>query len=110
MSEVQQSFLGPGTSFEGKISFAGTVCVEGHFRGEIRADGTLLVAEAGTVDAAVHGRSLVVRGSVSGQVTAKESIEVAASGRLEGSVTTPRIRVEEGAVIQARLAMGEPRR
>lgn len=110
MSEVQQSFLGPGTSFEGKISFAGTVSVEGHFRGEIRADGTLLVAEGGSIEGSVQVRSLIVGGIVSGEVTAKERVEVAASGRLEGRVTTPRLRIDEGAVIQARLSMGEPRR
>jgi cytoskeletal protein CcmA (bactofilin family) len=108
MKDGLQTFLDSGTSFEGKISFTGSVRIDGHFRGSASADGTLIVGETGTIDAKLEVRSLIVRGSVVGEVTAKERVEVGPQGRLDGVVRTPRIRIDEGARLTARIEMGEP--
>lgn len=110
MKERLQTFLDSGTSFEGKISFTGSVQIDGHFRGSASADGTLVVGETGTIDAKLEVRCLIVRGSVVGEVTAKERVEVGPQGRLEGVVRTPRLRIDEGARLAARIEMGEPAR
>ena len=103
-----QTFLDSGTSFEGKISFTGAVRIDGHFRGTASADGILVVGETGTIDAKLDVRELLVLGSVVGEVTAKERVEVGPQGRLDGLVRTPRIRISDGAQVSARLEMGEP--
>ena len=110
MKDGLQTFLDSGTSFEGKISFTGSVRIDGHFRGSASADGTLIVGETGTIDAKLEVRSLIVRGSVVGEVTAKERVEVGPQGRLDGVVRTPRLRIDEGARLTARIEMGEPPR
>ncbi len=110
MKDGLQTFLDSGTSFEGKISFTGSVRIDGHFRGTATADGTLIVGETGTIDAKLEVRSLIVRGSVVGEVTAKESVEVGPQGRLDGVVRTPRLRIDDGARLTARIEMGEPAR
>jgi cytoskeletal protein CcmA (bactofilin family) len=108
MKDGLQTFLDSGTSFEGKISFTGSVRIDGHFRGSASADGTLIVGDTGTIDAKLEVRRLVVMGSVSGEVTAKEGVEVGPHGRLDGVVRTPRLRVDDGARLTARIEMGEP--
>ena len=108
MKAELQTFLDSGTSFEGKISFTGSVRIDGHFRGTASADGTLIVGETGTIDAKLDVHCLIVRGSVVGEVTAKERVEVGPQGRLDGVVRTPRIRIDDGARITARIEMGEP--
>jgi cytoskeletal protein CcmA (bactofilin family) len=105
-----QTFLDSGTSFEGKISFTGAVRIDGHFRGSASADGMLIVGETGTIDAKLDVRSLVVLGSVVGEVVAKERVEVGPQGRVDGVVRTPRLKISEGAQVSARIEMGEPRR
>ncbi len=107
MKDGLQTFLDSGTSFEGKISFTGSVRIDGHFKGTASADGTLIVGETGTIDAKLEVRSLVVRGSVVGEVTAKERVEIGPQGRLDGTVRTPRIRIDDGARVTARIEMGE---
>lgn len=110
MKDGLQTFLDSGTSFEGKISFTGAVRIDGHFRGSASADGMLIVGETGTLDAKLDVRSLVVLGSVVGEVTAKERVEVGPQGRVDGVVRTPRLKISEGAQVNARVEMGEPRR
>jgi cytoskeletal protein CcmA (bactofilin family) len=105
-----QTFLDSGTSFEGKISFTGAVRIDGHFRGTASADGMLIVGETGTIDAKLEVRELLVLGSVVGEVTAKERVEVGPQGRLDGIVRAPRIKIVDGAQVSARIEMGEPGR
>ena len=110
MKSDLQTFLDSGTSFEGKISFTGAVRIDGHFRGTASADGTLIVGETGTIDAKLDVRELLVLGSVVGEVTAKERVEVGPQGRLVGIVRAPRFKIVDGAQVSAKLEMGEPPR
>ena len=101
-----QSFLDNGTSFEGKITLVGLVRLDGQLKGEVDADG-LVIGESGRVEAKLSVRSLVVHGSVTGEITAKERVEVGPTGSIDGSVRTPKLKVVEGARINGKLAMGE---
>ena len=107
MKEELQAFLDVGTSFEGKVSFSGTVRMDGHFKGDGVAEGTLVIGETGTVEADLTVRSLVVRGSVVGNIVAKERVEVGPNGRIEGRIRTPQLKVHEGGRLSARIEMGE---
>ncbi len=108
MKEVkEESFVGRGAYFEGKLAFVGSVRIDGHLRGEIRGDGTLVIGETGVVEASVLVGSLILHGAASGQISAKERVEVGPRGRLDGAISTPRLAVAEGAVLTARVEMGE---
>lgn len=87
-----QSFLDNGTSFEGTIRLTGLVRLDGEFRGEVDADG-LVIGESGSVNARLSVRRLVVHGSVTGEIAAKERVEVGPTGSIEGSVSTPTLKV-----------------
>jgi cytoskeletal protein CcmA (bactofilin family) len=106
MSETQ-SFVGPGAFFEGKLSFSGVVQIDGHVRGDIRADGILVVGPSGVVEAEVEVASVIIRGTVVGQVSAKDRVEVHPTGRISGRVKTPRLIVQEGAELNTQIEMGE---
>ena len=101
-----QSFLDSGTSFEGKIALSGLVRLEGEFRGEVDAD-ALVVGKSGRVEAKLCVRSLIVHGTVIGEISAKERVVVGPTGSIEGSVRTPKLRVDEGARIAGKIEMGE---
>ena len=102
----------PSTSQAERKSFAITSIFFLPARGTLgsaSADGMLIVGETGTIDAKLDVRSLVVLGSVVGEVTAKERVEVGPQGRVDGVVRTPRLKITEGAQVSARIEMGEPR-
>jgi cytoskeletal protein CcmA (bactofilin family) len=107
VTESPPCVIGRGASFEGKISFSGEARIEGTTRGEVRGDGTLVIAKTGVVEANVSVDRLIVEGALRGEVRAKSGVEIAAGARVEGGLATPRLRVDDGAFLAARIEMGE---
>jgi cytoskeletal protein CcmA (bactofilin family) len=74
-------------------------------RGEVVAEGVLEVGEGATVSAQIEVDVLVVEGLVEGEVTARERVEVRATGRITAAVRTPRLVLDEGGSLEGRLIM-----
>lgn len=108
MGKDEIAYLGSDTMYEGRLSFKGTVRIEGRFTGDITSDGTLNVGK----DAQVHGTiavgELLLSGHFNGDVTAKRRVVVYASGVLEGTLQTPSLLTEEGGVIEGQITMRTP--
>ncbi len=78
---------------------------------EERAGYRDLVLEAGTrlrFRRALRCRDLTVRGRLSAQVESGGLVRVEAGGMIRGSVRAPRLAVEDGGGLKARLAVGAP--
>ena len=102
------SLLGMDSQFAGKLSFLGTVRIEGRFEGEVLAEGTLVVAAGGCVRGKIEVGTLIVTGGlVEAQVIAHNAVELAPPGQLVGDVTTPAFHIERGAVFRGRSIMPE---
>ncbi len=105
MTDEPRPFLDRGASFEGKLTFSGTLRIDGQLRGEARSTGRLVVGEPGIVQADLEVGDLIVLGTVVGVVRARGSVHVASTGRLEGSVEAKALSIEDGAFIEARFRM-----
>lgn len=102
------SLLGRGSEFSGKLSFFGTVRIEGKFDGEILSDDTLVVASGGEVRGKLDVGTLIVTGGlVEAEVNARTCVELHPPGRLTGEVKTPSFQIERGALFQGQCAMPE---
>lgn len=97
--------VGAGARFEGLFSFRGAARLEGHLDGEVVAEGMLWIGEAASVRAHIEVDELVVAGSVEGEIRARERVRLLASARVQGSIHTQRLAVEEGALFEGRLEM-----
>lgn len=103
------TILGKGSSFEGKLTFEGTVRIDGTFKGEIQTDGTLIVGETADVHANILAATVVVKGKIEGDVTAKESLSIQAPARVTGNLSTPNLMIEKGSFFQGHCSMsGKP--
>lgn len=97
-----RSALGPGTIIEGTFSFDTPVCIEGTLIGEVRSNSVLIVGDQATVNAKVKVGSLIVLGTVKGDVEATELVEIKGTGSLEGDVISERFAIEDGGWFQGR--------
>lgn len=97
--------LDKGCTFEGKLTFDGTVQINGDFRGEIFSDGTLVVGTEGRVNAKIAVDTLVVYGRVDGQIEAKSKIEMHVPALVSADIKTRNLSVEDGVVFQGNCQM-----
>lgn len=104
--EEFNTFLGKSTNFEGKLTFHGTVRLEGRFRGEIDGkNGTLIIGEQGIIDASILVSTIIVSGEVKGDIHAEDRIEIHPPARVFGDITAPIIVIDEGVVFQGSCTM-----
>jgi cytoskeletal protein CcmA (bactofilin family) len=100
------ALLGRGTRFEGKLWFRGRVRIDGVFRGEILSEETLVVGEGAEVAADIEADTVIVRGgSVTGNIRARQAIELYAPARVVGDLQAPAIFVDKGVVVDGRCTM-----
>ncbi|MDQ3489459.1 MAG: polymer-forming cytoskeletal protein [Acidobacteriota bacterium] len=99
-------FVGHGTTLTGETEFQAMLRVDGHLVGTVSSDsGTLIVGTNGQVDANVAVSSAMINGSVNGDIIATEKIQLGRTSRVIGNVQTPRLLVEDGAVLEGSCTM-----
>ncbi len=80
----------------GTLKFTGELTFEGKLEGEITSDGTLNLGDSTVVNGNINVGSVVVRGKITGNVTAKEKIEIKAKAELFGDIKATKLVIEEG--------------
>lgn len=108
MGKDEIAYLGSDTVYEGKLTFKGTVRIEGKYTGDIHSDGTLNVGKDAQVEGMLEVGELLLSGRFSGEITAKRRVVVYSSGVLEGVLQTPNLLTEEGGVIEGQIIMKNP--
>jgi cytoskeletal protein CcmA (bactofilin family) len=99
------TLLGRGSDFEGKLSFEGTVRIDGKLTGEIFSDDVLIIGEGAEVRAEINVGSIIVEGSVEGNINAKRSVELHTPGRVRGNIITPSLYIEKGVIFDGNCQM-----
>lgn len=100
------AYLGKGSRVTGKLNFEGTGRVDGQVEGEIAAQDTLIIGESAIVNAQISGATIILKGKVTGDITARKRLEIRAPGKLFGNVTTPSLVIQEGVIFEGHCSMG----
>lgn len=107
MARDEIAYLGSDTVYEGKLSFKGTVRIEGKFIGEIISDGTLNIGKDAQVRGTLSVGELLVSGHFNGEAAVKRRTVLYSTGVLEGRLQSPKLLTEEGAIIEGQVMMRE---
>ena len=99
------TLLGRGSEFEGKLTFEGTVRIDGKLSGEIFTDDVLVVGEGAEVSAEIDAGTIIIEGHVVGNVRAKRSVEIHAPGRVRGNIMTPSLFIDKGVIFEGNCKM-----
>ena len=101
------ALLGRGSEFDGKLTFEGTVRIDGKFTGTIVTRDTLVVGEGAQVSAEIACGTVVVHGEVSGNIRATASVELHQPARVRGNIETPALMVAKGVLFDGQCKMQE---
>jgi cytoskeletal protein CcmA (bactofilin family) len=94
------SFLSEGLIVHGNISGDGDMRISGNIHGEVNLkSGHLIVEESGYIEGDINVKELTVAGWVKGKISTAERVEIATTGKVEGSIATPSIRILPGATL-----------
>ncbi len=103
--EQTDSRLGPGTRFNGKLRFGGSVTVSGEYEGEIDATGFLYVQEGASVKADIRAKRIIIGGTVHGNIEATGEVEMLPGCTVYGNVRSGRVRIADGVIFEGRCEM-----
>jgi len=103
-SGPMQAIIGRSIVLKGELSANEDLLIEGQFEGTVNLqDHCLTIGSNGKVKAEIQARQVVVLGSVTGNINAREKIEVRRSGNVTGDLTSASIAIEEGAYFKGSI-------
>ncbi len=97
--------FGKDTEFYGDLSFSKSLQINGFFEGEIIAKGFMVVGEGAVVKANIKAKSVVISGTVYGNIEADSKLEIMPSGKLYGNIRTAKLKIADGVVFEGNCEM-----
>jgi cytoskeletal protein CcmA (bactofilin family) len=101
------SIIGPGMKVVGDCQTDGTVRVEGTLEGSVTAGKAVVIGKQGLVRGDITTQDAVISGRVEGTLVAESRLELQATCHIEGQIHTRRMQLEEGAVLNGTVQMGD---
>jgi cytoskeletal protein CcmA (bactofilin family) len=102
-----ETLLGEATRIEGDVFFSGGLRLDGEVTGNVRAaaggPSILTVSEQGRIAGSVEVAHLVLNGAVTGDVLARERVELGPKSSVDGNVYYGVIEMAPGARISGKL-------
>jgi cytoskeletal protein CcmA (bactofilin family) len=101
------TLIGKHSRIVGDILYTGGVHIEGEVEGNLMAEevekGFVVVSETGLVKGEIRGPTVIVYGTVNGDVYATGTIELAATAKIKGSVYYNLLEMTTGAEVNGNL-------
>ncbi len=94
------ALLDHGATFEGRLTFEGTVRLGGNFSGEIFTNDTLVISAGAKVEAQIEADTVIISGFTKGNVYARRRVLMHPPAIFVGTVTTPSLQIDEGVVFE----------
>jgi cytoskeletal protein CcmA (bactofilin family) len=95
--------LGSRLCFRGEVTGEGDFHISGRFEGDISVTGRVMVSEGAEVDANISALSIVIGGTVRGNLSASTRVEILPSGMLTGSLKTGSFTAADGASVKGEV-------
>ncbi|XDD53488.1 polymer-forming cytoskeletal protein [Leptospira sp. WS4.C2] len=102
---VIATILGKETAFSGTLAFKKPLQISGDFTGEIISDGYLVISEGARVKANIKAGTVVVGGTIVGNVTATQRLEMLSTGKVQGNIRTAKLQIADGVVFDGNCEM-----
>jgi cytoskeletal protein CcmA (bactofilin family) len=109
-ANTQASILGATLRFKGELRAQEDFTLQGRVEGSIHHSQNLTIGTEGVVKGDSRASTIVVDGTVDGDLYALESISLRATARVQGNLLAPRISIAEGATFNGKVDMASATR
>jgi cytoskeletal protein CcmA (bactofilin family) len=98
--------LGTGTMLSGTLRFDTSLMIRGRFEGDIESKGDLYIDEGAQVSVGkAKALSIIVAGSVRGDLEAVDKVELRSAAQIHGNVRSAKLRIADGVLFEGRCEM-----
>jgi cytoskeletal protein CcmA (bactofilin family) len=97
-----KNVLNSDVELKGTLKFSGELTFDGKLEGDINSDGALHLGDNAVVKGNINSGTVVVRGKITGNIVAKEKIDIKTKTELFGDIRAPRLVIEEGVTFVGR--------
>jgi len=95
--------MGPGTHYQGDLTFEGRVRVDGEFEGRIYSEDLLEVGVEGLIKGDFDVARAVVAGMVEGNLRVREHLLLERTARVKGKLDAGMVEVRAGARVEGEV-------
>jgi cytoskeletal protein CcmA (bactofilin family) len=93
-----KNVLSSDVEIKGSLKFSGELNFDGKLDGDIQGEGSLTLGDSAVINGNLTAQSVVVRGKVTGNINAKDKIEIKTKAELFGDIRASKLVVEEGVI------------
>jgi len=98
--------IGKSVVIKGELNGSEDLTIEGQVEGTIQLrDHILTIGANGKIKAQIFAKAVIVLGTVNGNVTATEKIDIRDNGSVDGDIISPRVAIAEGAHFRGSVDM-----
>ena len=101
------AWIGKAVRVEGKVISSEDLTIDGDVEGSIELGGhSLVIGPGASIKADLLANTIIVAGSVTGNVRAMEKIDLREGGSIEGNVVAPRFLMADGSTVRGKVEAG----
>lgn len=102
---VVSTLIGKETIFDGELSSAEAIRVDGTVNGNCKCEKRLILSAEGRIKGNITAQSVIISGEVDGDITVTGKLELLSSGKIAGDIIAGSIVIDEGASFDGRCTM-----
>ncbi|MBI2871115.1 MAG: polymer-forming cytoskeletal protein [Candidatus Omnitrophica bacterium] len=109
----EKKILDVNASMTGTLTFKDPVNlrIDGQFEGVLDTKGTLTIGQNAVINANITGETIIIAGRVTGDIIARNSLELIPPAVVSGNIDAPSLAITAGAILDGRVHMhatGQP--
>lgn len=104
-TSIINTIIGNNSKIEGVLFASDSTRVDGLLQGKILSESSVIIGESGVVRGDIHAVEILVAGTVYGNLTAKQRIELTETGCVLGDLMTQTLVIDEGASFKGNCMM-----
>ena len=105
-SDVIENIIGRSCTIRGDLAAEGAFRIDGTIEGSVESHASVVVGESGVIRGGLRGTDIVIAGTVQGDVTCEDHLEILAKGTVEGDIAAKSVRIETGGIFRGTSRMG----
>ena len=94
--QTSQSIIAADVEITGTIKTASAIRIDGKLDGELNCAADAVIGKKAVIKGNLSVNSVIVEGNVQGNITAKDKIDMKASAKVNGDISSKRLAVEDG--------------